>query len=100
MSDTQEREGLSLAPEAEPQVERLIALPAFAVTLRPQVIDRHPNGRPKKYSMGHADEIWLKVLEVNHSSERHMPAEWFKIIDGYRHQPAHPADPKYKREGR
>ena len=97
MSDTQEGEVLSSAPAAPEAYERPVALAEFVASLRPQVSETYPNGRPKKYSMGHPDEIWAKVLKINHSGERHTPAEWFAIIDGHRNRPAHPADPKYRR---
>ena len=104
MSDTQEGEGLSSAVAEQVTYERPTALAEFAASLRPRVAERHTSGpmagRPKKYEMGHPDEIWLKVLQVNHSGERHTSAEWFAIIDEYRGQPAHPADPKFKREVR
>lgn len=101
MSDTQEEGGHLSAPQAAEQsdVERAPVLPLarFAQLLRPQVIENYPNGRPKRFSIGHADEIWLKVLEVSNKGERHTQEEWLAIIEDHKQQPAHPADPNFVR---
>jgi hypothetical protein len=81
-----------------------IPLAAFATTLRPRltasrtVQSRQPGARPSvinTYSPGDPDEIWLKLLEVNHRIERHTSAEWRALIAKYKDEPAHPADPNY-----
>ena len=38
---------------------------------------------------GSADEIWLGILRMNHSAEKHDIAGWNAIIDSYRTRPAH-----------
>lgn len=81
-----------------------IPLAAFGALLRPQltatqvVQNRRPGSPPhtiRVYSAGHPDEIWLKLLEVRHNNERHTEQEWRALIDKYRDEPAHPADPNY-----
>ena len=38
---------------------------------------------------GSADEIWLGILRMSHSAEKHDIAGWNAIIDSYRTRPAH-----------
>ncbi len=79
----------------EPQV----AFAAFAQTLRPRRITVPPargaTGRAAvpqvRIEPGHPDEIWLKLLGMRHGREKHTPAGWRALIDGYRGQPAHPS---------
>lgn len=97
MSETQEGNMPFVESAAEAPVEFAIPLRTFAEMLRPRAAQRYPNGRIAKFDPGHPDEIWLKVLKINHGNERHTRAEWFAIIDGHRNRPAHPADPKYAR---
>lgn len=44
---------------------------------------------------GTSDEIWTGILRMNHGFENHKPSEWHAMIDNYRHQPAHPSDPRF-----
>lgn len=83
-----------------------VPLASFAATLRPRQVDsrtvrsRRAGDPPQTigvFVQGHEDEIWLKLLEVKHGIERHTAAEWHKLIDRYRDEPAHPADPRYGR---
>ena len=65
MSDTQAEEAaVSVSQTDMPEEPTEIAIPLmkFIQTLRPQVAERHPDGRPRKFSTGHPDEIWSKVL--------------------------------------
>jgi hypothetical protein len=56
-------------------------------TGQPYVIDQFEHGSP--------DEIWLKLLTINHGMERNTPTQWKSLIDGYKNAPAHPSDPRY-----
>ena len=38
---------------------------------------------------GSADEIWLGILRMSHSAEKHDIAGWNAIIYSYRTRPAH-----------
>lgn len=83
--------------------EFAVPLATFAATLRPRNSDsltlRGSRGRPGasvfRLVPGEPDEIWLKLLQINHKAERHTMAEWYALIDTYRNQPAHPADPRF-----
>ncbi len=79
-----------------------IPLATFAATLRPRLVETRPvrirgvaAGTIPIHTPGHADEIWLKLLQMNHKIERHTEAGWHKLIEKYRHMPAHPSDPNY-----
>ena len=80
-------------------------LAAFGATLRPQLTATKtvrplaPGAQPgviHTYSTGHPDEIWLKLLEVKHGIERHTAEQWHGLIEYYRKQPAHAADPNFE----
>lgn len=90
--------------KSPPESQAPITLTAFGATLRPQLIStrpvqsRQPGAKPtpiNTYSPGHPDEIWLKLLTINHGIERHSVQEWHALIAKYRDEPAHPADPNY-----
>jgi len=84
-------------------VEPPVPLSVFATSLRPRVVPLVRNGRTVvgrsgrpavQVLPGHEDEVWLRLLRINHASEKHTLAEWSALIDQYREQPAHPADPR------
>jgi len=86
-------------------VELPITLAAFGATLRPQIASTatvrssRPGTAPQTlttYTPGHPDEIWLKLLAMRHGGERHTAADWQALIEQYRDEPAHPADPNYR----
>lgn len=86
------------------QPQTPMPLAAFAATLRPQLVStstvraHRPGAQPtviRTYSQGHSDEIWIKLLEMRHGIERHTADGWMALIDKYRDEPAHPADPRY-----
>jgi hypothetical protein len=94
------------APEAakKPEAPKGPPIPfvAFAKGLGPSVAVVAPATRPGQaprivVTPGHADEVYLKLLKMRHGRENRTEAEWRKLIDGYRHAPAHPADPNYER---
>lgn len=76
-----------------------IAFAAFAATLRPHRVPLVRNGRTvtvkgavvMTVSAGHPDEIWLKLLKIRYGSERHTEADWRRLIDRMREEPAHPS---------
>lgn len=81
-----------------------IPLAVFGAMLKPQLTGtstmpvRKPGDTPhviKIYSQGHADEIWLKMLQIKHGIERHTVEGWHALIAHYKTIPAHPADPNY-----
>ena len=82
-----------------------VPLAVFAAALRPRRIPLVRNGNPVVFkgrtvmtaTRGHPDEVWLKLLKINHGRERRTPEAWSALIDTYREQPAHPADPRMTR---
>ncbi len=38
---------------------------------------------------GTPDEIWSRLLLSAHKMESRVPADWHKLLDNYRKQPAH-----------
>ena len=48
-----------------------------------------PLFRFAEHIRGSADEIWLGILRMSHSAEKHDIAGWNAIIDSYRTRPAH-----------
>ncbi len=83
-----------------------VPLKTFVASLRPQKIGsrtitprrRGVSGPPQVvdiFGPGSPQEIWAKLLEINHGNERHTMDEWHKLIEDYGNQPAHPADPHF-----
>ena len=75
---------------------------AFARGLGPRTTVVAPPARPGQaprvqVDPGHPDEVYLRLLRINHGRENHTEAEWAALIEGYRNAPAHPADPRYVR---
>lgn len=66
-----------------------IAFKAFAATLGPQVTKRDKNGRPVSIAPGSTDEVWVKLIGINHGKERHTLSQWRALIEQYRDQPAY-----------
>ena len=70
----------------------------YAKTQRPKEVAMVKAGKPvmfkgrpvKTMTPGEPNEIWLKLLKINHGTEKHTLAEWDGLIDTYREQPAHP----------
>ena len=95
----------TLRPQARPRVRngQVVMSQARTITLRSSALPRRPGPRrgvaAAKPVMdvvpGHPDEIWLKLLKLRHGTEKHDSAGWFALIDNYRGEPAHPADPRY-----
>lgn len=93
------RVGGTLQDRAEERAEELpVPLSVFAASLSPRTVPLLRGGRPVVFkgrhvmtaTAGHADQIWLKLLKINHAFEKHTPAEWNALIDTYRDQPAYP----------
>jgi hypothetical protein len=87
-------------PDSAP-AELPIAFGVFAATLRPRRVPMLRNGAPVTFkgrvvmtvTYGHGDEIWLKLLKINHGGEKHTPTEWSALIAAYGSQPAYPGMP-------
>lgn len=39
--------------------------------------------------IGTADEVWTHVLRRAHRAEKHVMADWKRLVDTYRNKPAH-----------
>lgn len=78
-----------MSERVEPPTEFPVPLPVFARELQPRAEPHPVTGKPQLVA-GHADEVWLKLLRVNHGNEKHTLAEWRALIDNYRGEPAHP----------
>ena len=95
---------VSAAPASAPvaTVDFPVPLQVYAASLRPQRVPFLRGGRPvivrgrqvMTMSQGHPNEVWLRLLRIQHGRERHTPTEWAALIDQYREQPAHASDPR------
>jgi hypothetical protein len=90
-----------LPPVPKPE-EPILTLAALADELRAKVTVQTlmmRGGRtatvPVTAEAGSPDEIWLKLLEIRYSHQRHTRSEWKALIDKLRDEPAHPTDPRY-----
>lgn len=84
MSDTFAKQ----APAPAAPVGPAVALSVFAAGLKAQ-------RKGDKVFAGDPDEVWLKLLQINHGRERRSLADWSLLIDQYRDGAAHPADPRF-----
>lgn len=41
--------------------------------------------------VGTPDEIWTVHMKKMHGRENHTVGDWHRLIENYRHQPAHPS---------
>jgi len=91
-----------MSDAVQPTTDFPVPLTVYAAALRPRRVPLLRNGQQVAFkgrvvmtaTPGHPDEIWLKLLKIRHGRERHTPAEWAKLIDKYREDPAHPTDPR------
>ena len=83
--------------EAAPQENR-VNLATFAKSLRPRKIQVPNSSRPgemrTKLIAGHADEVYLKLLKIEHGRQSHTPSDWQALINAMKNRPAHPLHPQ------
>jgi hypothetical protein len=89
---------------ASPRTVQELPVPfkVFAAAHSPRRVPFMKNGRQVIFkgrpvyamSAGSPLQIWLKLLKMNHGTERHTMADWEGLIQEYLNKPAHASDPK------